>query len=315
MKSPFLADFLKNVGDSVHSINTIVVGLTSIETGNYEKPTDLTIKWNTSDNKFSARRARTYALKSALIYVDDSLANYLKGIRVLLDNEILQSILTRFNPQFDPVLESTFKAKYPWTYRLFNKQNQKATSSNEKSKEYKHISSVDRIRALNEFFNFEKPYWFPCIVMLIRWRNKVVHQTSAGQLSHEEINILAQNSKVIKRNHANIDINKTITHFDKNEITLKDVTTLIAVAIRYARFIDEQIFKSVDRIEIVESYVTRKNLTDKYNSIANLQNEGIRKRKFVNFIKTNVSPLKNEEIENLYWSFNPINKEKGNNVM
>lgn len=307
MESPFLIDFLKSVGDSVHSINTIVVGLSTIESGNYKKPEDLTITWKTSDNAFSARRARVYALKSALIYVDDSLANYLKGIRVLIDNKILQTILTRFNPQFDPDLESTFKAKYPSTFRLFDDKNKKATSPEEKDKLYKHLSSVDRILALNEFFNFEKEYWYPCIVMMIKWRNKVVHQISTGQLSREEINILNQNSVDIKDKHANIDIERTIDHFNKNEITLKDITTLIAITIRYARSIDEQIFQSVDRIEIVESYVTRKKLIEKYNSIANLENESIRKRKFGNFITTNVSPLSELEISNLYASLKPIN--------
>lgn len=306
MESPFLIDFLKNVGDSVHSINTIVVGLTSIESGNYEKPEDLTITWNTSDNEFSARKARKFALRSALIYVDDALSNYLKDIRVLIDNQILISILSRSNPQFDTNLESTFKIKYPITYDLFNKQNQKATSADEKDREYRHISSVDRIRALNEFFEFEKTYWIPCIVMLIRWRNKVVHRTSAGQLTREEITILKNDSVELKDNHANIDIEQTILHFNANEITLKDITTLIAITIRFAREIDKQIFQSVNRIEIVESYVKRKKLSEIYNSIAGIENEKIRRRKFGCFVTTNISPLDDETISNLYSSFRMI---------
>jgi hypothetical protein len=306
MESPFLIDFLKNVGESVHSINTIVVGLSSIESGDYKKPDDLTITWNTSDNVFSARKARKFALKSALIYVDDALSNYLKDIRVLIDNNVLVSFLSRYNPQFDPELEAIFRVKYPTTYELFNKQNQKAISLDEKDREYKHISSVDRIRALNDYFSFEKRYWSPCIIMLIRWRNKIVHRTSAGQLNREEIKALTDTAEEIKVNHANIDIAQTISHFNNNEITLKDVTTLIAITIRYARYIDEQIFESVNRIEIVESFVKRKRLTESYNSIASIENESIRKRKFVCFIKTNISPLSDTEIETLYLSFKTI---------
>ncbi len=306
MESPFLIDFLKNVGESVHSINTIVVGLTSIESGNYKKPENLTITWNTSDNKFSARKARKFALQSALIYVDDALSNYLKDIRVLIDNKILTSILSRSNPQFDTNLESIFKIKYPKTYDLFNKQNQKATSEDEKDREYRHISSVDRIRALSEFFKFDKTYWVPCIVMLIRWRNKIVHRTSAGQLTREEISVLRNASVELKDNHANIDINQTILHFYSNEITLKDITTLIAIAIRFAREIDEQIFKSVNRIEIVEYYVIRKKLLETYNSIATIENEQIRRRKFICFVHTNISPLDDETINHLYESFQII---------
>lgn len=306
MESPFLIDFLKNVGDSVHSINTIVVGLTSIELGDYKKPSDLTITWNTSDNEFSARKARKFALRSALIYVDDALSNYLKDIRVLIDNKILISILSRSNPQFDPMLGSIFKITYPITYDLFNKQNQKATSADEKDREYRHISSVDRIRALNEFFKFEKTYWIPCIVMLIRWRNKVVHRISSGQLTREEINILISASKELKVDHANIDIDQTVVHFNSNEITLKDITTLIAITIRFARYLDQQIFQSVNRIEIVESYVKRKKLLGMYNSIAAIKNDKIRRRKFGCFVKTNISPLEDKTIDNLYSSFQSV---------
>jgi hypothetical protein len=306
MESPFLIDFLKNVGDSVHSINTIVVGLTSIESGEYKKPKDLTITWNTSDNAFSARRARKFALKSALIYVDDALSTYLKDIRILTDNKILVSILSRSNPQFDPTLEATFRVKYPVTYDLFNKQNKKATSPDEKNKEHKDLSSIDRIRALSEFFEFKNKYWTPCLVMLVRWRNKIVHRNSSGQLSREELNTLNQTSSDLKNNHANIDIEQTISNFNNSEITLKDFTTLIAISIRYARFIDEQIFQSLNKIETVESYVKRKKQIDIYNSISTIKNETIRKRKFGCFIITNISPLDDETINSLYPSFRAI---------
>jgi hypothetical protein len=306
MESPFLLDFLKNAGSSVHSINTIIVGLTSIENGKYEKPEDLTITWTTSDNKFSARTARKFALKSALIFIEDSLAIYLKDVRVLTDNDILKSILSRSNPQFDIKLKDTFKSKYPLTFDLFNKQNKKATKPDEKYKEYRHISSADRIRALDEFFDFEQPYWTNCIVLLIRWRNMIVHRKSVGNLTHKELTILSQNSTDIKSNHANIDINETISNFNNNLMTLKDATTLIAIAIRFARSIDEELFKSVDKIEIVESYVKRKKLTNIYNDILSCNNLKIKERKFKNFIKTNISPLDELTIKMLFNESKPI---------
>lgn len=300
MESPFLVDYLKNVGNAVHSINTIVVGLSSIESGEYKVPEDLTIGYETRDNVASARKSRKFALKSSMIFIEDSLSNYLKDIRVLIDNDILISILSRSNPQFNPDLNDLFQTKYPETYKLFNKNNQKASKQGEKDKEYKHISSADRIRALNEFYQFDETYWIPCIVMLIKWRNKIVHRKSKTELNREENLLLKANKEILNQNHANIDIEKTIYHFNNNDITLKDATTLIAVSIRFARFIDEQIFKSVNKIEIVEAYVERNKIIDIYNAILSIENERIKKRKFENFVLTNISPLNGEQIQYLY---------------
>ena len=304
MQSPYLNDFLKNVGDAVHSINTIVVGLNSIKNGTYEKPDDLTITWKTSDNSFSSTRARQFALKSSLIYIEDSLAIYLKDCRTLTENEILKSILGRTNPQFIESQVELFRFNYPNTFHLFDNKNVKTKSADEKEFLYKHISSEDRLRALDEFFNFELKYWIPCVVLLLKWRNKIAHRKSAGKLLPNDIKILEVNSTLIKDNHANIDINKTISNYENNEMTLKDITTFIAITIRFARAIDFQIFKSVNNIKIIEEYVKRKNLIPDYNSIINLKNQKVRKRKFSNFIITNISHLDSASIEYLYQDFN-----------
>lgn len=198
MQSPYLNDFLKNVGDAVHSINTIVVGLNSIKSETYEKPDDLTITWKTKDPSFSSARARQFALKSSLIYIEDSLSIYLKDCRPLTDNEILKSILGRANPQFIESQAELFRSKYPRTYHLFDSKNVKAKSGDERDFNYIHISSEDRLRALDEFFEFELKYWIPCVVLLLKWRNKIAHRKSAGKLLPIDIKILEDNSSLLK---------------------------------------------------------------------------------------------------------------------
>jgi len=225
--------------------------------------------------------------------MDDSFSVYLKDIRELTHNAVLKAILLRKNPQHIEELAEVFKKEHLKIFNLFNKKN-------EPDKKYINIDSSDRIRALESFFTFEELYWIPCALLLNKWRNRVVHSKSTAQLYQNEIKNLTDNSEKIRLNHANIDINRTLSDFDKNEITLKDITTLIAITIRLVRHIDNAIYAAANDIRIVEAYVKRRGLVNMYNSIVKFNNETVRKRKFAKFITTYISHLEYKDINYIY---------------
>ncbi|QTX20365.1 hypothetical protein [Comamonas aquatica] len=78
MESLGLSEFLKSVGNSVHSLNTICVGLHGVETRIYTKPDDLTVTWDPQDPCWSARKSRTFAINAAIVFVEEALMQYVR---------------------------------------------------------------------------------------------------------------------------------------------------------------------------------------------------------------------------------------------
>lgn len=78
MESLGLSEFIKSVGNSVHSLNTICVGLHGVETRIYMKPDDLTITWDPKDPCWSARKSRAFAINAAIVFVEEALMEYIR---------------------------------------------------------------------------------------------------------------------------------------------------------------------------------------------------------------------------------------------
>lgn len=291
MKSPYLEDFLDKIGSAVHNINTIIVGLSSVEEGNYTKPDSLTISWETKDNAASARKARQFMLKSALVFIDDAISNYLKDIRALSRDEIFIALLTRRNPQFIEDLQSKFEKEKPELYKLFDKKNIYSKKKGETDRLYKNLDSADRLRSLPYFFEFPNKYWIPATILLNKWRNRVVHNVSIAKPEPAELNALITASQRLKENHANIDIKVTINNFENKKITLKDITTLIAISIALVREIDNQIYKKINTVLLIEKYVISRGLINEYNTILSTPNSKVRNRKFERFVKTRITHI------------------------
>ncbi len=80
MKTPAFRPFIDGVGKVVHHLNTIAVGLSGVESGACKKPNGLDISWNPSDLRASSRDARSFALKSTLVFVAEELSIYTNEI-------------------------------------------------------------------------------------------------------------------------------------------------------------------------------------------------------------------------------------------
>lgn len=74
--------FLREVGESVANLNTVVVGLDAVELG-HKKPINLDISWSPADQKTAARKARRFVLESVLIRVSESVSQYIFGVSLL----------------------------------------------------------------------------------------------------------------------------------------------------------------------------------------------------------------------------------------
>ena len=80
MESLELKKFLKEVGDSVHSMNTIAVALSRLPSDSNEKPEGLEISWHPKDLNYSKLISRNYAERSSYVYATESLFEYLENI-------------------------------------------------------------------------------------------------------------------------------------------------------------------------------------------------------------------------------------------
>jgi hypothetical protein len=243
MESEGLKEFLSTVGDAVHSVNTICVGLTSVRSGKAVKPDDLTIGWSTSDPKNSASKARSFALKGSLVFVEEALLKYLDFLKLCTnENEPLRRALTT-------------------------------------------EGAADRVAAVTKHLSIERPYWGPMVVLLVRWRNKVVHNSS-GKLTSNQKKVLLDNRVALKKNHADIDIEKTLEHFGENKITLKDFTTLIAITIRYVRALDSSLEPIIDTMYGFGERLKMKGLVSDYNKIFSHTSKSRREAKLNGFLRT-----------------------------
>ena len=93
-------------------------------------------------------------------------------------------------------------------------------------------------------------YLISAAVLLIHWRNRVVHSSSNAKLAPRQKQILLNNGEIISQNYRNLDVVKLLCDFDKQKPTLKDISCLIAMTINLARKIDRTIQSNLNKPEL-----------------------------------------------------------------
>jgi hypothetical protein len=257
MESEGLKDFLEIVGDAVHSVNTICVGLSAVGSGEAKKPDDLTISWSTSDPATAAAKARLFALRASLVFVEEALLKYLEFLADCSTDD-----------------ENLIKA-------------------------VKTEGAANRIFEVSKFLSNVETYWWPMVVLLVRWRNKVVHH-SASSLTVHQRKILINHADELNKRHAGIDITRTLENFESGQITLKDFTTLIAIAVHFVRALDKQLEPRIHSLEGFEQRLRQRGLLETFNKIMNANGETTRRRKLALFLKSEFSDLTDVFVEEIY---------------
>jgi len=257
MESEGLRKLLETVGDAVHSVNTICIGLASVASGNAEKPENLTIGWSSSNPEIAAGKARLFALRSSLVFVEEALIQYLDFLEACSTDDL----------------------------------KIKKALSNE--------GAAERVIEISKLLSPAEPYWWPMVVLLVRWRNLVVH-SSRTRLTIHQTNLLLKCAKNLQNNHAGIKIEQTLANFESGQITLKDFTTLIAVTIRYVRVLDEELEPRIHTIEGFEHRLKQRNLLKVFNQVMNSNGEQTRRRKLSAFLKSEFSSIPDVFFEEIY---------------
>lgn len=159
--------------------------------------------------------------------------------------------------------------------------------------------AVERITKLSKNIDGLEEYWLPFVILLIRWRNKVVHNSTTNLSPHNRKNIL-NNSMIIKERHAAINVEETLKNFDDKKITLKDFSTMMAIAIRFVRHIDNELKPSVADVDSLKNQILERGLEGVYKRVVGVNGEKKQKSKFRTFINSNFTSIGDAEFDELF---------------
>jgi hypothetical protein len=149
-------------------------------------------------------------------------------------------------------------------------------------------SAAERIEELAKVVVLKRSYWAPMVILMIHWRNRFVHASSKACLKSDQKKLLLSEASEIKKNHAAIDIQDTLNHFDKNDVTLKDASTLIAVSILFARDVDALLAISGISRASIRYYLEYKEMASEYQNVLKVNGVEVRERKVRAFFRTHL---------------------------
>ena len=228
MESIELKKFLKEVGESVHSMNTIAVALSYLpDKGKIEVPKGLDISWEPKNIKNSKFKSRNFAERSSYVYSAESLFEYLEGI-----------------------------SKNPfWFYSdiNFNGEEKKAI------KVFNFLSSIP---------NIDKEVAILCELLCHWRNRIVHMNISNASISSKKRDYLKEKRDVIYKKYHHFDIKQALENFDDKRITLKDASTLITIVIKCARAIDKHFLQGISAgfstVELIDTFKTDKSFDNIY---------------------------------------------------
>ncbi|ETN96872.1 hypothetical protein [Zhouia amylolytica] len=222
MESIELKKLLKEIGESVHSMNTIAVALSYLpDKGKIKVPEGLDISWEPKNIKDSKFKSRNYAERSSYVYSAESLFEYLEGI-----------------------------SKNPfWTYPDIN-------FIGEEKKALKVFNF------LNSIPDIDKEMAILCELLCHWRNRIVHMNISNASISSKKRDYLTEKRDAIYNKYNHFDIEQALDNFDNKRITLKDASTLITIVIKCARAIDKHFFQGisvdVSPNELIDAFKTDK---------------------------------------------------------
>ena len=93
-------------------------------------------------------------------------------------------------------------------------------------------------------------YLVPAVVLLVHWRNHIVHASSNAKLKHHKRQVLLKNRTIIRDRYGGLDISELLVHDEAQRSTLKDASSLIAMTINLARKIDRAMQQDLTKEEL-----------------------------------------------------------------
>jgi hypothetical protein len=105
----------------------------------------------------------------------------------------------------------------------------------------KKADRSDKHQSLAKHLNIEAAPLFLGPLLLIHWRNKIIHKKSKASLAASQVETLKDASSEIKENYKNLCVLRLLNDFDRSLPTLKDVSSLIAMTINYVNLVENSI--------------------------------------------------------------------------
>ncbi|WP_424680897.1 hypothetical protein [Frateuria sp. YIM B11624] len=257
-----LADFLQVVGNGVADLNTIAVGLAAIGQ-HHEKPEGLNINWAPKEPLVAARKARKAAVHAAMVVTVEALAQYMRAITKL--------------PRFANLTAE-------WSARKPN------PSVAERFSELASLLFVP-ICPVEDASGYETRFRTCCVMLLIHWRNRHVHSDSNAGLTHQEKSQIHKNEERIRTSYAGLDVDRLLGDFQLNRPTLKEATTLIAMAIQEIRAMDAAVYACRDVADL-RAWLDLYKLTDRIDQIQRECSPGKQRASILRMLHTHAPYLK-----------------------
>lgn len=250
-KTTFLNNFLNDVGNSVHSMNSISVALSSL-TESTSVPKGLNISWNVGSVQATKEMSRNFAIRSTIVYVSESLTEYLKAI-----------------------------SKSP-LWNDANKIFSQMAGDGKALKKYNFLVGINNI----------EEEWPILVELMEHWRNRVVHSyTSNAKLSSKKRQKLRSLKSKIKSELHSFDIDEALNNFEKNKNTLKDVSTLSSVAIKCARAVEDYYLSILPDEKNIDLYIELLKKDENFNRISLQQKSEKKIRQIKKWLEINYDYL------------------------
>ena len=268
--------FRTKLGNPVRNLNSVVIGLCGVGAGIALKPKDLAVSWAPGDLIQAEREARGFAIKSLMVTACDALDHYLEDLGVgpsPLADMTLRSVL-RKEPQIiqkgqaltssgistlekrlNEVIDRPSEIKS--VLRDFSEKfcgKQKTLSLNARCGGlFSHAQTLNgaAISAIPL-----RPSYHSAVVLLVAWRNVLVHDMDTDPLDPKVASDLIADKEYLAAEHAGIDFEKTLERYSsKSEPSLKDISTLVSILMRYLAAIDARLIASCDLGRFVQEAV------------------------------------------------------------
>lgn len=111
----------------------------------------------------------------------------------------------------------------------------------ERPADWESRSKADRLIAVWRHLKLDEDFILSGALLVGHWRNRNVHRKSAARLTDAQRKMFVGAAKEIGERFKNLDPEKTLEHFEKDTPTLKDVSSLTAMAIRCVKRLDEAV--------------------------------------------------------------------------
>jgi hypothetical protein len=110
-----------------------------------------------------------------------------------------------------------------------------------RAEEIPSLKSADRIRGLARPGDVEPSYLTIAPLIVSNWRNRIVHHGSNANLTSAEKERFLDQGESIRATYKNVDVSRLLDDFECDRPTLKDVTVLFAMSIRFAKAVDSNL--------------------------------------------------------------------------